>query len=218
MRIQILPLPSVTVGDDTQEPFALIVDQWPDGAYDSSLQGFADMCGAKGVWVRPDTVEVVGRYAEPALREAPAGTTIARDGVLFGRRIRLEWPDGLPPEIPRETLATKVMNGIAKSVLGSRPIVLPDGNGRAINIEATCSCGSEMARSWSAIDSDPEEGTQERTQIACKICGNRLTVTHLLAGQRVVAEQDERHTYQEDDGACATCGLGRLARVHGQQT
>jgi hypothetical protein len=64
MRLQILPLPSVVVGDDVQEPFALIVDQWPDGAYDSFLQGFADACGAKAVWVVPETVEVVDRYAE----------------------------------------------------------------------------------------------------------------------------------------------------------
>jgi hypothetical protein len=64
MRIQILPLPSVMVGDDMQEPFALIVDQWADGAYDSSLQGFADACGAKAVWVRSETVEVADRYAD----------------------------------------------------------------------------------------------------------------------------------------------------------
>ena len=31
MRIQILPLPSVMVGDDLEEPFALVFDQAEDG-------------------------------------------------------------------------------------------------------------------------------------------------------------------------------------------
>lgn len=79
MRIQILPLPSVVVGDDVQEPFALIVDQWPEGAYDSSLQGFADMCGAKAVWVRSETVEVVDRYAEAPAQQGGTATDKIRN-------------------------------------------------------------------------------------------------------------------------------------------
>lgn len=131
MRIQILPLPSVMVGEDMDEPFALIVDQWPDGAYDSSLQGFADMCGAKAVWVRSETVEVVDRFAET------------------------------PPQEPTPKPA---------ALTTPDRIVLRDRNGNAMNMWATCSCGAAMtfdlAASW-----------QEKTEIVCKRCGNRLTVT-----------------------------------------
>lgn len=76
MRIQILPLPSVVVGEHTQEPFALIVDEWPgnlnppssvetelsEGAFNT----FARACGAKAVLFVKDTVEIVDRYAESA--------------------------------------------------------------------------------------------------------------------------------------------------------
>ncbi|MEU4410730.1 hypothetical protein AB0F88_40020 [Streptosporangium sp. NPDC023963] len=70
MRIQILPLPSVVVGDDVQEPFALVVDQWrsplsPD-EFMAGWHKFRDECGAKAVFVTEDTAEVVDRYAEPA--------------------------------------------------------------------------------------------------------------------------------------------------------
>lgn len=221
MRVQILPLPSVVVGDNVEEPFALIVDQHDsdmDQQTADEWQRFKDSAGARALLITPDTVEIVDRHAEPAPKEAPAETTTVIDGVLFGRRIRLEWPDGLPPELTREALATKVMNGLAKTVMGPRPIVLPEGNGKAINMEVTCSCGFEMVSSWSALDSAPGEATQERTEIACKICGNRLTIAHRPAGQGGTASaQDKHHPYLEDDrGGCAACGLGRLARVHRQ--
>jgi hypothetical protein len=103
MRIQILPLPSVIVGDNVEEPFALIVDQWPDGAYDSSLQGFADACGAKAVWVRAETVEVVDRHAET--QPTPTATINA---TLYGKPVHIEWPDGLPLGLSRREVGERL--------------------------------------------------------------------------------------------------------------
>lgn len=76
MRIQILPLPSVMVGDDLAEPFALVVDQcrYDDPNLMSPLvaeaaQGrwkrFAEECGARTVLVTDETVEIVDRFADP---------------------------------------------------------------------------------------------------------------------------------------------------------
>jgi hypothetical protein len=69
MRIQILPLPAVMVGDDLQEPFAVIVDQfeWPiDESASAKWRQFKEQCGARAVLVEPETVEIVDRDAEPA--------------------------------------------------------------------------------------------------------------------------------------------------------
>ncbi|GAA3417591.1 hypothetical protein [Streptosporangium vulgare] len=70
MRIQILPLPSVVVGDDVQEPFALVIDQAEDDIHKELLGEFARQCGAKTFVIVPQTVEVVDRYAEPAKHAA----------------------------------------------------------------------------------------------------------------------------------------------------
>ena len=71
MRIQILTLPSVVVGDDVREPFAIVVDQAP--RFDElapkdreAWQAFAAACGAVALLTVPGTVEIVDRYAEPA--------------------------------------------------------------------------------------------------------------------------------------------------------
>ncbi|MEV8637759.1 hypothetical protein AB0395_39545 [Streptosporangium sp. NPDC051023] len=88
MRIQILTLPSVVVGEDVEEPFALIVDQWPEGIStkdDETWLRFADSCGAKAILATPQTVEVVDRYADPALTEP-----------VESRRSLM---DDLPPEV-----------------------------------------------------------------------------------------------------------------------
>lgn len=79
MRIQILPLPSIVVGDDVQEPFALIIDQWPGDLNppssaeteltEEAFNTFAGACGAKAVLFVKDTVEIVDRYAESASDE-----------------------------------------------------------------------------------------------------------------------------------------------------
>lgn len=78
MRIQILPLPSVMVGDDMDEPFALIVDQH-DSAVDEQTaeewQRFKTNSGARALLVTPDTVEVVDRYAETPAQEATSKAT-----------------------------------------------------------------------------------------------------------------------------------------------
>ncbi|MFC4006613.1 hypothetical protein ACFOY2_05230 [Nonomuraea purpurea] len=68
MRIQILPLPSVMVGDDMEEPFAIVVDQCPKGIvsewFAGQLTDFAKDCGGKAALVTPETVEIVDRYAD----------------------------------------------------------------------------------------------------------------------------------------------------------
>ncbi len=71
MRIQILPLPSVVVGDDAQEPFALVIDRAEEGVHKELLGEFARQCGAKTFVIVPQTVEVVDRYAEPAAPQEP---------------------------------------------------------------------------------------------------------------------------------------------------
>ncbi|TMS00176.1 hypothetical protein [Nonomuraea basaltis] len=212
MRIQILTLPSVMVGDDMDEPFALIVDQ-----HDSDLdqqtaeewQRFKTSAGARALLITPDTVEVVGRYAEPAHKVAemagcvhcdngelsvvvacacatpcwnpdcPKARPAATDGTLFDKPVRLEWPEGPPLGLSRQTLTEK-LRVFGATLLEPNPTVLSDRNGSPMNILATCSCGKAMGRAWNTIDSDPR---QERTEIACNGCGNRLTVTVPLGDQ-----------------------------------
>ena len=65
MRIQILLLPSVVVGDDVREPFGLIVDQCDTNAVDADRwTRFSEECGACSILITPETVDVVDRYAE----------------------------------------------------------------------------------------------------------------------------------------------------------
>ncbi|MFN2636868.1 MAG: hypothetical protein ABR585_07580 [Gemmatimonadaceae bacterium] len=74
MRIQILPLPSIVVGDDVQEPFALVFDQADDSINKELLASFAHLCGAKNHIIVPQTVEVVDRYAGLAVVDQHAAT------------------------------------------------------------------------------------------------------------------------------------------------
>ena len=166
MRIQILPLPSVMVGDDMEEPFALIVDQWSDGAYDSSLQGFADMCGAKAVWVRPETVEIIDRYAETTPSEPMPQAEAATEGTLFGKPIRMEWPEGPPLGLSQQEIGEK----LGSTLLKPNAIVLRDRNGNSMNLWATCSCGAAMSM-------DLATTWRDKTGVVCRGCGNHLTVT-----------------------------------------
>jgi DNA-binding transcriptional regulator YhcF (GntR family) len=223
MRIQVLPLPSVVVGDDVQEPFALIVDQHNSDMDETTADAwrtFKESAGARALLITPDTVEVVGRYAEAAPQQAEQAPTASRRGdhdpdkALLYESIRDElivyidrgiYPVGaLLPSIrdisgrwgvstttARRVLAELVTAGYARpdgtrghvvtasasaALSASVPIVLRDRNGNAMNMRVTCSCGNEMTTDWSAYDYAPGERTQERTQIVCKGCGNRLTV------------------------------------------
>lgn len=76
MRIQILPLPAVVVGDVVDEPFALVVDQCqydnlnliPSSVAKAAVERwerFGEECFAAAVLVTDETVEIVDRYAEP---------------------------------------------------------------------------------------------------------------------------------------------------------
>jgi len=79
MRIQILPLPSAVVGDDAQEPFALIVDQHNadmDETTADAWRTFKDNAGARALLITPDTVEVVDRYAETTPQEPAAANPL----------------------------------------------------------------------------------------------------------------------------------------------
>lgn len=70
MRIQILPLPSVIVGDNVEEPFALVIDQagetasLDNQAIYADLTTFAINCGARATYMTADTVEIVSPYAD----------------------------------------------------------------------------------------------------------------------------------------------------------
>jgi hypothetical protein len=61
-RIQILPLPLVTIGDATTEPFALIIDQATDlgnvQELQANLKAFKDDCCASGVLVVEGRLDV----------------------------------------------------------------------------------------------------------------------------------------------------------------
>ncbi|GAA2861511.1 hypothetical protein [Nonomuraea rubra] len=69
MRIQILPLPAVMVGDDLEEPFALVFDQAEEGVNKELLYEFAKQCGSRTHLIVSQTVEIVDRDAE--LQPAP---------------------------------------------------------------------------------------------------------------------------------------------------
>ncbi|WP_068925003.1 hypothetical protein [Planobispora rosea] len=80
MRIQVLTLPSVVVGDDVEEPFALVVDQVHDRIRDE-VEGekwrlFRDQCGARALLVTSETVEIVDPYA--AAPEDPSLSALER--------------------------------------------------------------------------------------------------------------------------------------------
>lgn len=147
MRIQILPLPSVVVGDDVQEPFALIVDQHDsdvDQQTADEWHQFKTSAGARALLITPDTVEVVDRYAEPSLPEPSSKS-----------------------------------GGAIPTLLSLDTIVLRDRNGNPMNMSVTCSCGNAMARTWTAYGPD----ARDTTEVACKACSNRLTITVPLGGQ-----------------------------------
>ncbi|KAB8186894.1 hypothetical protein FH608_046235 [Nonomuraea phyllanthi] len=105
MRIQILPLPAVMVGDDLEEPFALVVDQC---RYDDPnlmsphvadvmarrWREFAQECGARSVIITDETVEVVDGYAEAPAVE-PSRT----------HEVRLNVPGVDPERVAREMCA-----------------------------------------------------------------------------------------------------------------
>jgi hypothetical protein len=73
MRIQILPLPAVMVGDDLEEPFAIVFDQAEDGVNKELLYEFARQCGSRTHLIVSQTVEIVDRDAE----SQPAPVTVS---------------------------------------------------------------------------------------------------------------------------------------------
>lgn len=79
MRIQILELPALVVGEDVTTPFALIFDQCPKSEPTETYQGvairedlgavrdvaaFADSVGASGYFCTAETVELVDRFRD----------------------------------------------------------------------------------------------------------------------------------------------------------
>ncbi|WP_188197234.1 hypothetical protein [Nonomuraea sp. SYSU D8015] len=88
MRIQVLRLPLYEIGDISEEPFALIVDQagppegdegdGDDGGWSlPSLAVFAEQIGARGVWVTPATVEIVEPQLPDVVDHVPVGDPAA---------------------------------------------------------------------------------------------------------------------------------------------
>ncbi len=75
MRIQILPLPSVVVGEVVEEPFALIVDEFdglPSEAEAAQWSKFAKDCGARAVAFSGKTVDVVNPYISDLIPDEPS--------------------------------------------------------------------------------------------------------------------------------------------------
>lgn len=100
MRIQILPLPAVVVGDVVDEPFALVVDQCPAEVVSEFFAGqvnsFAEECGAKASLITSETVEMVDPHAEPAPGEPSEIATLpaeVRHLVHAVDRLRDDWAE-----------------------------------------------------------------------------------------------------------------------------
>lgn len=88
MRIQILPLPSVVVGEMVEEPFALVIDQWDDTplkaqAYAEQWDAFKTACGARAILATAETVEVVDRFAESATDTADSNGPVGPAGAAL---------------------------------------------------------------------------------------------------------------------------------------
>ena len=132
MRIQILPLPAVMVGDDLQEPFAVIVDQfeWPiDESASAKWRQFKEQCGARAVVVDPGTVEIVDRNAEPAAEPKPqqpqvsvsAPDLVDVDAKEIARDLARAM--GMPVQVERDPLLVGygvIRNGSSPTFLGHR--------------------------------------------------------------------------------------------------
>lgn len=58
-RIQVLSLPMVHVGETSEEPFALIVDQLGDSENRQRYTDFAVGCGARSALLTDETIDVV---------------------------------------------------------------------------------------------------------------------------------------------------------------
>ncbi|MGA4989898.1 hypothetical protein [Nonomuraea bangladeshensis] len=105
MRIQIMPLPSVMVGDDAEEPFALIVDQCESGLLapqdSATWQRFANQIGARAAFVVPYSVEIVDRYATE-VANSPADPLDERIDAQRQEIARLRAIVSRVIEIPRE--------------------------------------------------------------------------------------------------------------------
>lgn len=70
MRIQIAPLPPRTIGDYTETPFILVLDQLtPDQEVDLTAEWAAGVkahTGAVVVWISPDAIDVEPQMELPA--------------------------------------------------------------------------------------------------------------------------------------------------------
>ncbi|WP_326642928.1 hypothetical protein OG884_05910 [Streptosporangium sp. NBC_01755] len=145
MRIQILPLPHVVVGEVVEQPFALVVDQYDAPTTEEEFdlwQHFKQECGARAVLVTPETVEVVDRYAEPADVQpatptildafAPKGTPDeeVRDFEEWVRRLDefdLD-PDGDKPNTPLHAPARALIDGYRKTVEHTHKLIRDGGD------------------------------------------------------------------------------------------
>lgn len=58
MRIQVLPLPAVTVGAFTETPFVLVIDDMDSEAVAQSFEGLKESVGAKAVLIYDGLLDV----------------------------------------------------------------------------------------------------------------------------------------------------------------
>jgi hypothetical protein len=93
MRIQILELPAVVVGDDVTTPFALVFDQCPpvdqEGNYpdDERMANVTTAVGASGFFATSQTVDIVDRFQDVTEDDRPVEIHFTGDPEEVASRI-----------------------------------------------------------------------------------------------------------------------------------
>jgi hypothetical protein len=191
MRIQILPLPAVVVGDVVDEPFAIVVDQFNNerlniGGEMAGWDAFREACGARALHITEDTVEIVDRYAEPDTSE------IDRLAAYLLEHFDSEIGEGSAVDLAIRLLGQLLMRRDAAKIKAELNFMLK----------------SRQERPEPPRASDLEQRLQDAGEHARQALGIDGTMGDA---------QDVPHAYDDDEGNapyCIVCGLGRLARVH----
>lgn len=163
MRIQILPLPLISLGEHTEEPFVFVVDQVegvPDENAVEQWQRFGREAGARTVLVTDETVEIVDRYAVPALAEprktiADILPKLREGGHIPGRKFDPDQRFEDAGEKARQALGIDGTMGDAQDVphayddhVGEAPYCVVCGLARPATIHKRCSnCGKRFSDS-----------------------------------------------------------------------
>lgn len=156
-RLQILELPEVFVGEASETPFVLIVDQYEPPPYPGDINeaapydGIAEKIGARAVLVFEDTIEIPANDI-PALVDEPFKTSVE------------EWAAGT-----NETIARLIdaINGKTKRP-NSNPTPRPDGGALPADAHYEMTIDGKPV-TWTHADelrARAVDAAQERTDIA----------------------------------------------------